>query len=126
MLPAPRLIPGHAYDMSYHALNEAHSIIRARVSLLFEGKPAVVGATLAEVGSVGDRTWGEIKGLLSKIKAIEYHIRLRDVMGRRYDPDRKARLRARRKQQRPIKRPLWEPVSMGADERIWKRRITEE
>lgn len=126
MNPAPHLIPGHAYDMSYHALAEAHRHLRYAIQNLFEPRPRLVGYTVADVGSFGDEAWNEVKGLLSKIKAIEYHIRLRDVMSRRYDPDRKERLRARRKQQQPLKRPLWEPVSMGMDERIWKRRITED
>lgn len=122
MNPAPHLIPGHAYDMSYHALSEAHRHLRYAVQNLFEPGPRLVGFKVSDVGSFGDEAWNEVKGLLSKIKAIEYHIRLRDVMGRRYDPERKARLKAARRQQRP----LWDPVSMGMDERIWKRRITEE
>lgn len=121
MNPAPHLIHGHAYDMSYHALSEAHRHLRYAVQNLFEPGPRLVGYAVADVGSFGDEAWNEVKGLLSKIKAIEYHIRLRDVMGRRYDPERKARLRPARRQQRP----LWEPVPMLVDDVIQNRRIVD-
>lgn len=121
MNPAPHLIPGHAYDMSYHALAEARRHLRYAVQNLFEPGPRLVGYTVADVGSFGDEAWHEVKGLLSRIKAIEYHIRLRGVMGRRYDPERKARLKAARRQQRP----LWEPVPMLVDDVIQNRRIVD-
>jgi hypothetical protein len=78
------MLIGHKYEWTSFRLLEIKDQLRNLSPFLFSPMPAIVGASIAEVGTQGDRIWRQIKSLLRERQQIQYRVRKRMVLYRRY------------------------------------------